>query len=672
MHISAEVSSTTSNQIQQQHQTQQQQQQQQQHQQTTTTATKRRNAESSSSSSNNSNNNNNNTTNSNNNNNNSTTINNNNNTNNNNNNNVKTKPVDTSPYLTPENLIERTVDVLLAEHPGELVKTGSPHVVCTTLPTHWRSNKTLPIAFKVLALGEVMDGTIVTIRAGNDENFCGELRNCTAVMKNQVAKFNDLRFVGRSGRGKSFTLTIVISTNPIQIATYTKAIKVTVDGPREPRSKVRHQGFHPFAFGPQRFGPDPLMAGLPFKLPGFAHHLVGMHSHLHAPDWRAHMALGGRPAAFPAAPFFGHHAAAAFPTANTLRGLSGEFRNNQQQQQQQQQHHQQLAHSTTSPEGSPTTTTTSGTQLSAFVQPPLTSSPPPPLTLLQQDNNNNSNIDAGFESDSISVTGSPRKSQQGSPLTHDEEEAEADADAEAEAETETEGATNRLGGGSGPSVGSLGESSPGSGGAFTALIQRSKNPTELFGGFGAAAAAGGHFTPSHSFNPALAAQLFLQSPLLPQSSQWLYSQLYGNYSDLPWLRNAAAAAAANVAPERGQEAGSMPAGGLSNPDHDGVNLIKRCVTLITHNPPDAENANPNASPPVSSTRRSPSPVETIDLDDVSTTSRSASGSSGGGLGLGTLGVSVGVDGGVGVGGGLGGGPIRTRTPKPSGDVWRPY
>ncbi|KNC26478.1 hypothetical protein FF38_08608 [Lucilia cuprina] len=134
------------------------------------------------------------------------TNNNNSNTTNNNNNSKEgastKKPVDTSPYLTPENLIERTVDVLLAEHPGELVKTGSPHIVCTTLPTHWRSNKTLPIAFKVLALGEVMDGTIVTIRAGNDENFCGELRNCTAVMKNQVAKFNDLRFVGRSGRGK--------------------------------------------------------------------------------------------------------------------------------------------------------------------------------------------------------------------------------------------------------------------------------------------------------------------------------------------------------------------------------------------------------------------------------------------------------------------------------------
>ena len=57
------------------------------------------------------------------------------------------------------------------------------------------------MAFKVVALGEVGDGTLVTVRAGNDENCCAELRNSTALMKNQVAKFNDLRFVGRSGRG---------------------------------------------------------------------------------------------------------------------------------------------------------------------------------------------------------------------------------------------------------------------------------------------------------------------------------------------------------------------------------------------------------------------------------------------------------------------------------------
>ncbi|XP_012253143.1 segmentation protein Runt [Athalia rosae] len=131
-------------------------------------------------------------------------------------------------------------DTLRACH-GDLVQTGSPAILCSALPTHWRSNKSLPVAFKVVALDDVNDGTLVTIRAGNDENCCGELRNCTAVMKNQVAKFNDLRFVGRSGRGKSFSLTIQISTVPFQVATYTKAIKVTVDGPREPRSKSNYQ-----------------------------------------------------------------------------------------------------------------------------------------------------------------------------------------------------------------------------------------------------------------------------------------------------------------------------------------------------------------------------------------------------------------------------------------------
>lgn len=54
----------------------------------------------------------------------------------------------------------------------------------------------------MIALGEVVDGTVVTIRAGNDENYCAEIRNGTAIMKNQMAKFNDLRFVGRSGRGQ--------------------------------------------------------------------------------------------------------------------------------------------------------------------------------------------------------------------------------------------------------------------------------------------------------------------------------------------------------------------------------------------------------------------------------------------------------------------------------------
>lgn len=97
--------------------------------------------------------------------------------------------------------MEHLVMEAQAEHPGELVRTGSPYFMCSALPTHWRSNKTLPVGFKVVALGDVSDGTLVTIRAGNDENWSAELRNSTAVMKNQVAKFNDLRFIGRSGRG---------------------------------------------------------------------------------------------------------------------------------------------------------------------------------------------------------------------------------------------------------------------------------------------------------------------------------------------------------------------------------------------------------------------------------------------------------------------------------------
>ena len=36
--------------------------------------------------------------------------------------------------------------------------------------------------------------------------------------------------------GKSFSLLITVGTQPPQYATYTHAIKVTVDGPREPRS----------------------------------------------------------------------------------------------------------------------------------------------------------------------------------------------------------------------------------------------------------------------------------------------------------------------------------------------------------------------------------------------------------------------------------------------------
>ncbi|XP_077350958.1 runt-related transcription factor 2 [Festucalex cinctus] len=120
--------------------------------------------------------------------------------------------------------------------PRGLVATDSPNFLCSSLPHHWRCNKTLPRPFTVVSLGDdVPDGAVVTLMAGNDDNSSGELRNATATMRRGHAHFNDLRFVGRSGRGKSFTLTINVLTTPPQVATLHRAIKVTVDGPRMPR-----------------------------------------------------------------------------------------------------------------------------------------------------------------------------------------------------------------------------------------------------------------------------------------------------------------------------------------------------------------------------------------------------------------------------------------------------
>ncbi|KAK9541238.1 hypothetical protein VZT92_001299 [Zoarces viviparus] len=123
-----------------------------------------------------------------------------------------------------------------AAPPRGLVQTDSPNFLCSSLPQHWRCNKTLPRAFTVVSLGnDVPDGVVVTVMAGNDDNSSAELRNATATMKQGHAHFNDLRFIGRSGRGKSFTLSINVLTSPPQIATVHRAIKVTVDGQRLPR-----------------------------------------------------------------------------------------------------------------------------------------------------------------------------------------------------------------------------------------------------------------------------------------------------------------------------------------------------------------------------------------------------------------------------------------------------
>ncbi|KAL7058571.1 hypothetical protein AAHC03_013292 [Spirometra sp. Aus1] len=139
-------------------------------------------------------------------------------------------------------LAEYTLRRALHEHAGDLMVTGSPHILCSTLPKHWRSNKSLPTPFRVVSLIPVPDGTRVVLTAGNEERPFAELKNAVAIMQNQEARFNDLRFLGRSGRGKSFNVTITVESNPPQVGTYSRAIKVTVDGPRVPRNKYASTG----------------------------------------------------------------------------------------------------------------------------------------------------------------------------------------------------------------------------------------------------------------------------------------------------------------------------------------------------------------------------------------------------------------------------------------------
>ncbi|XP_039429935.1 segmentation protein Runt, partial [Culex pipiens pallens] len=499
--------------------------------------------------------------------------------------------------LTAETLAERTIDGLLADHPGELVRTGSPHVVCTVLPTHWRSNKTLPVAFKVVALGEVGDGTMVTVSAGNDENFCGELRNCTAIMKNQVAKFNDLRFVGRSGRGKSFTLTISISTMPMQVATYSKAIKVTVDGPREPRSKIRHQGFHPFAFGPQRFGPDPLMGTLPFKLPGFPHQLGGMASHLHmANDWRQ---LNGR---FPSSHFFHHHAAAGNHFGPHM--LAAIDRQQQQQQQQQQ-------------TGSATAATTMGMLTAVAAAASNTSGG---VFNGTGSSNNGDAVNSPRISDSNDVQNPPAScnphsttSPKSSPVPSSRQPTTTSEDPDQDDVDDQISVT-------GSDVGDTAEDrrtrSPLMGGAFTSLIQ--KNPHAAAKMFPYPNPNQQQLHPQathhHPLNHALAAQLFFQNPLIPQPNHWLYNQLYGNYQELPWFRQSALFNPSLTSPPStitdGKEDNSLDSPKsttdakrpLAVDGEDAPPRKLQAVTEATVDDPDQDQP-----PSVSSTKRSPSP-----------------------------------------------------------------
>ncbi|KAG8000339.1 Runt-related transcription factor 1, partial [Nibea albiflora] len=108
---------------------------------------------------------------------------------------VKRRPASSSTNRQLDDQEVRSPQQRSTAPPRGLVQTDSPNFLCSSLPQHWRCNKTLPRAFTVVAMGnDVPDGVVVTVMAGNEDNSSAELRNATATMKQGYAHFNDLRF----------------------------------------------------------------------------------------------------------------------------------------------------------------------------------------------------------------------------------------------------------------------------------------------------------------------------------------------------------------------------------------------------------------------------------------------------------------------------------------------
>ena len=131
---------------------------------------------------------------------------------------------------------------MVVRHPSPYFRSTDNHCVsCTHLPECWRARKHLENPFRVLFKHAcVPDGTRVVVSAFNNNNPDAEVRNNIALVRNGMAVFGDLRFVGKSGRGAKFHVLIRAETQPRHIvAIYRDAIKITVDGPRAPRSRIK-------------------------------------------------------------------------------------------------------------------------------------------------------------------------------------------------------------------------------------------------------------------------------------------------------------------------------------------------------------------------------------------------------------------------------------------------
>lgn len=67
------------------------------------------------------------------------------------------------PRLRPHE--NRSMAEIIADHPAELVRTDSPNFLCSVLPSHWRCNKTLPVAFKVSRRRVLATSCMIKVRS---------------------------------------------------------------------------------------------------------------------------------------------------------------------------------------------------------------------------------------------------------------------------------------------------------------------------------------------------------------------------------------------------------------------------------------------------------------------------------------------------------------------------
>ena len=81
--------------------------------------------------------------------------------------------------------------------------TDNQYVKCTNLPDFIRAKKRLPHAFCVYfdRSLKLEDGVEVRLEARSLKNSNGELRNNVSCVIENKARFEDLRFLGKSGRG---------------------------------------------------------------------------------------------------------------------------------------------------------------------------------------------------------------------------------------------------------------------------------------------------------------------------------------------------------------------------------------------------------------------------------------------------------------------------------------